>query len=455
MKQAVVLIHGIGEQKPMATLRRFVSSILPPAKEGRVQYWSKPDPMSETFELRRLQVPGRTKTHFYEYYWAYLVDGTKIWHLLQWFKDLLLRKPRDVPPSLRGIWWLCWCLTASIVVLAALGTLTQFAGRFDAQPKYGLAWLAGTLILAVAQAFLIGYVGDAARYLSSHPQNIALRQKIRADGVRLLKQLHESREYDRIIIVGHSLGSVIGYDIITRLWIDYNETYDFIANETALDKILAAGLPPQPNIRHAIHDAGSQLSSDTTSTERNKFREAQQNGWKEQREWGCPWRITDFITLGSPLAHAQLLLASDSEEFATRKQQRELPTCPPVEDEKGYAYPSAKAYTLKSGRVFTPLVLHHAAPFAVTRWTNLYFPVWWGFCGDVIGGSLQAAFGPGIVDIPVALKSWRRFTPLAHTAYWRVEPEALDAVKNPALVELRNALDLSFKHTLPFVAKSK
>ena len=89
MKQAVVLIHGIGEQKPMDTLRSFVSAVLPPATEGQVQYWSKPDTMSALFELRRLQVPGRIKTHFYEYYWAYHVSGTKISHLWHWFVDLL------------------------------------------------------------------------------------------------------------------------------------------------------------------------------------------------------------------------------------------------------------------------------------------------------------------------------------------------------------------------------
>jgi hypothetical protein len=34
----------------------------------------------------------------------------------------------------------------------------------------------------------------------------------------MLEALHDKDEYDRIVIVGHSLGSVIGYDITTHAW---------------------------------------------------------------------------------------------------------------------------------------------------------------------------------------------------------------------------------------------
>jgi hypothetical protein len=36
----------------------------------------------------------------------------------------------------------------------------------------------------------------------------------------------------------------------------------------------------------------------------------------------------------------------------------------------------------------------HNAPFAAVRWTNLYFPVRFGFFGDVVGGPLVDVFGP-------------------------------------------------------------
>ena len=81
MRQAVVIIHGMGEQKPMSTLRGFVDTLVKheaneQIKSGEIEtyeknYWSKPDKMSESFELRRLVLAGKNKrptTDFFEYY---------------------------------------------------------------------------------------------------------------------------------------------------------------------------------------------------------------------------------------------------------------------------------------------------------------------------------------------------------------------------------------------------
>ena len=96
MKQAVVLIHGIGEQKPMSTVRGFVKAILGEVGEHRPAYWNKPDRISELFELRRLQSRGRTSTHFFEYYWAYNLTGTNVWDLLGWLFGLVIRPGKDM-----------------------------------------------------------------------------------------------------------------------------------------------------------------------------------------------------------------------------------------------------------------------------------------------------------------------------------------------------------------------
>ena len=55
-RQAVVLIHGIGEQRPMATLRGFVHALLP-----KGEYYSKPDDISDSFERRRLKLRRRAE----------------------------------------------------------------------------------------------------------------------------------------------------------------------------------------------------------------------------------------------------------------------------------------------------------------------------------------------------------------------------------------------------------
>ncbi len=418
MKQAVVLIHGIGEQKPMSTLRSFVSAILPPAQPGLQQYRSKPDRMSELFELRRLTSMGRFSTDFYEYYWAYHIEGTTWWHLFQWFKDLLLRPPIDVPTGMKTIWWTTWTALGGSVSVILLGYGAYLYEWFGALPYFGLVGAIGLISLLTVQGFVLYWLGDAARYLSPSPSNIALRQRIRTEGLQLLRHLHKSNQYDRIVVVGHSLGSVIGYDLITRLWLEVHTDCDFRRHATSIRNRLTANKHPQPLIGQGLLEAGSVLAHEIISEATTNFRACQLDGWKEQRRYDNPWRISDFVTVGSPLAHALLLLASDSRDFDDRKQQRELPTCPPVVDNKSYGYTAAPIALPDTDREYTPHLLHHAAAFAVTRWSNLYFPAYAGLFGDFIGGPLRKVLGFGIQDIPVRSRSWRRFTPLTHSDYW-------------------------------------
>ena len=53
VSQAVIVIHGIGEQHPGATLRNLVASgaLADPVGES---VWIKPDRRSESFELRKV-----------------------------------------------------------------------------------------------------------------------------------------------------------------------------------------------------------------------------------------------------------------------------------------------------------------------------------------------------------------------------------------------------------------
>ena len=116
-KQAVILIHGIGEQRPMATLRGFADAVLdPPPNPALPRYWSKPDSFSHSFELRRLSAPrqrDRPRTDFFEFYWQHMMQGNRLSHVWRWVVALLLRRPGQVPPQLRPLWWLSWLLLAA------------------------------------------------------------------------------------------------------------------------------------------------------------------------------------------------------------------------------------------------------------------------------------------------------------------------------------------------------
>lgn len=263
-----------------------------------------------------------------------------------------------------------------------------------------------------------------------------MRRRIRAEGIELLNRLHESMRYDRIVVVGHSLGSVIAYDVLRHLWPRFNTLHGSLAevDQTAIHN----------------HDAISALLSKDADAHADEFRENQSALWVEQRRIGNPWLVMDLITLGSPLAHAQLLLARTPPELRDREQERELPTCPPIPDERRASY---RINYEVNGQKRTIFALHHAALFACVRWTNIYYPAWGGFFGDLVGGPLRGVFGAGINDIAVRSAEaggWLQHTPVIHTHYWKTETAGPAAnKKRPWTIDaLREALDLESRRLL-------
>lgn len=434
--QAVVIIHGIGEQHPMETVRAFADAVLPEPEQGGEKYFIRPDPLSESFELRKLQNRSQPRTQFFEYYWAYKVEGTKLSHILSWLYLLLFRKPAKVPKQMFPLWMVSWLLI--VLTLIALG-LDVFGGIKEFTPQIPPFIVSGisALFFSIFHLVFYLYIGDAARYLSPTPDNIKLRQAIRADGIQLLKKIHESGEYERVIVVGHSLGSVVAYDILKHLWQDYNTEYRTpkSSKQPALAK---------------LEKIGEDLRNGVDGVTIDNYMQAQVELWKEIRSLGNPWLVTDLITAGSPLTHAAMLLASDEEDLHARQRQRELPINPPIPEvektkegeRRKYSYMVWDGYGDKKNIKLQ--AVHHAGLFAVTRWTNLYSPALWGIFGDLVGGPLVPSFGPGIRDIPVGSNS--RLTDrtlLSHISYWNPKQGRPSTQKlSVSLQEIIKALDL-------------
>lgn len=426
VRQAVVFIHGIGEQRPMSTVRGFVDAVLDAEQGERRPLWSKPDRMSESFELRRLEAQGtrrRPTTDFYEYYWAYLMEGTKLAHVWPWLRAILLRRPSTVPRRLQLVWVISWLLAIAAATVFVVSWVSS-GQPIGTRGSWTSLALAGAL--ALVQGFAVNSLGDAARYLSPLPSNIAVRQKIRSNGIDLLRRLHESGRYDRIVVVGHSLGAVIGYDMLTHLWTEHN------ARLSHPDR-------PSQGALNELDTLGKSLSGTSSDAELQRFREQQRALWKEQRALSSPWLVTDFVTLGSPLAYATILLATDKADLQRRQAERDLPTCPPIRDDGHYSYVVDYEY---NGQPRSIRILHHAAVFAPTRWTNIFFPVKIGLLGDLVGGPARPIFGPGILDIPVTDGTTRLLPLLPHTYYWRGGLGARRRGATSALGALRRALDL-------------
>ena len=508
-KTAVVMIHGMGEQIPMQTLRGFVNAVWttdhslidpdrPDTNTGGPRTdnptWSKPDIRNRSFELHRIateEARNGRRTDFYEFYWAHLMHGTTWEHLQAWFVGLLFRRPGRVPRNVRAAWLLLWLISlviAGALLVAALPTddIRQCL-RGECTPSgcdvSALCWTwvspVVTALLSLGAGWLVNavllkYIGDVARYVSARPLNIGRRQEIRDKGVELLETLMGIRDagsdvpraepaddetvapasgpaadYDRIVVVAHSLGTIVAYDILTHCFARVNRSF----------KVEPQGKQPERNeletlLRNAV------VNPQALSIK--EFQERQSACLAEFMAAGSPWIVSDFVTIGSPLTHAEFLLAQDESDLRVQQAERILPTCPPVlewdqtteRDHFSYWAGKRRAEDDDAEAVHTRIP-HHAAHFAYTRWTNLYSPAKAIFWGDLVSGPVAEHFGlrvtngrivKGIRDIqvlPAGDAGRPRRTPfLTHTKYWSLQGDAGEEAPDH-IRALRNALDLN------------
>ncbi len=424
-KQAVVIIHGIGEQKPMNTTWGFVKSmwvkntgIHPPNTEPTV--WSKPLKGDLATELRRITTgynTGGLRTDFFEFYYQHLIKDTKLSHVFSWAKTLLLRQPDSVPQQLQGAYWLLWALLLLAAGLVGSGYIGSHGSLLNTSSFFGV------VLLLVANFILTKIIGDAARYLLPSPENLEIRDQIKNAGAKLLLNLSElgndtpeGQEYFRIIVMGHSLGSVVAYDIVQQAWLSRYEQCGDGGNRSKLGK---ARVKLEQLIRSDQVDW-----SQAQPLQRGYF-----DALSEKPE--SNWLIEHLITCGSPLAHADMLLAHDNEEFMEKVALRELATCLPlpegVGDKRRFTYSTSETQGT---------IPHHAAAFAATRWTNIYFPSKAIVIGDIVGGPVGHLFGDAVRDLPV--NTGEQGGLLLHTRYWKADDNQASH-----LTDFRNVLDLS------------
>jgi len=535
-KQAIVVIHGMGEQKPMGTLRSFVKTIWrkdPVIAQGNCDNpaWIKPDARAGLQELRRITTgknAAGVRSDFYEFYWADLMQGTTWQHLMSWIRGLLLRSPVTVPWDVFMIWLILWLIAIGAVFLSLssvpdlTGTiaeavcemggesrLCQFSRSADqflnstekllapyklpalmAISTMGVlivfpwqslrhlrTWLTMPLLalivatiyvaavvvertnmsgfiialagLALLNTFLVPYFGDVARYVQAKPENVERRKAVRDRGLALFHNLHDCEDYDRIIVVSHSLGTMVAYDVLAILWTEYGPSQTN---------------PPTARAREEISSLDKWIEKQRASAEGLDVDAFQQRQRLLSRELArCPdppeparpenqtpprhkpWLISDFITLGSPLTHAEFLLADDPKGLRELIGERVLPSCPPVTESNRKRNRRSFQYKNPADGAYYP---HHAALFSAVRWTNICDPHnWFGFLfGDPISGPVSANFGDGIKDIKVRIPKGSGGIPrfFTHTKYWQWldEWDGDDAGLPSHITHLRHAVDL-------------
>lgn len=515
-KQAVVVIHGMGEQLPMGTLRSFVEAVWETDRTltgaSFNPWWIKPDKRAGLQELRRIttmpiDIPSNRnsvktarangkRTDFYEFYWADIMQGTTWQHFTSWVTGLLFRLPSNVPWNVIQIWAVLWILFLAGVLYLILRSgnvfdqMVDYCGTLEQTPEHfgcyvitrfvswepffdgvviplatllalavagwwlvwkfllssQMSWIRTTLALllllaagvvlhpfvvgavhavgvfalvtpvlaVVIHQFLVSYFGDVARYVKASPDNVAKRREVRNRGLALLKGLNASPDYDRIVIVSHSLGTIIAYDLINLLWADIGPSRtNGISSEARklmneMNEMLEKSLqdPPQPLDPQAYRDLQRRIveALSTDYSRKDRAEAAVHDGMTVdevvQASMGR-WLISDLVTVGSPLTHAEFLLANDISQLDDLIEERILPTNPPALEQKlakkGNKSGSKASFLFGGGpRSNYP---HHASCFSAVRWTNIYDKSRVFFCGDPISGPVSEHFGvPRIIS---------------------------------------------------------
>lgn len=242
-RTAILVIHGMGQQDPLETLDRLVQPLMAALEEGNPE---------TTIELshgllgnrdwpeHRISIKAKNENDpidCFEYYWAHKVqrriDAGEVFDWLlqtgigaQKFynehrKEMEAGKARrkkgvDSPfgeEEFKKLWYLKHAgLPLRLAHLLMLVTPPIAAA---AKPVQSLARLVGSVI----KPTIVDSFGDVTIYTSTDKKSefYDARQDILDGAVASVEWLMSSPDYDRVVLVGHSLGSVIAYDALNRI----------------------------------------------------------------------------------------------------------------------------------------------------------------------------------------------------------------------------------------------
>ena len=98
-RTAVVIVHGMGEKRPMEILDDFAKTALRPrSAEGEKiwDYYSLPADITGSYEARRF---ASAQADIYEYHWSFLMTANKYAGAMPMALRLVLRRASNVPDA--------------------------------------------------------------------------------------------------------------------------------------------------------------------------------------------------------------------------------------------------------------------------------------------------------------------------------------------------------------------
>lgn len=239
-RTAILVIHGIGEQMPLETLDSFTKGLTAElrkvtgaSKQIFLHHQTKPykDNHGEWFDsyIHLKQNDNSNLIDVYEYFWAHLtekeisLEEIDVWlnttlkgskDFFQEDEELQKQYEQDHKEYSRKLSQL---LKHGLWLYRGIKFMVKILGRFLG--RFGWFQLITEYLQLEGGKLMIDYVGDVAIYTTTDikSKHFKIRQQIIANATQRLQSLLDSKEYHQIIIAGHSLGSVISYDVLNQL----------------------------------------------------------------------------------------------------------------------------------------------------------------------------------------------------------------------------------------------
>ncbi len=301
-----------------------------------------------------------------------------------------------VASGLRGVGPIALVRTLLLVAVLVPASFSIVAGRFLT------GGLPAALTLVLLAYWLRHWIGDVARYLDHSAANAEESNRLRKDAADFLWDICTDTRYgyDDIVLVAHSQGGFVAYDALTSVWQRWAADHDIDFEEGV-----------------AIDDVDRLAGADSRTE--IEWGAAVDELFDALRQRSVPWKVSHFVTLGSPIGHAAGLLANGPADLRSMADDRSVSVCPPVL----HGEPPSVAYRAATGRRF-----HHTSVFAAVKWTNVVYandllggPVTGDGLGsgarNIVLGDGETSFSPTVLDFAI------RFP---HDAYWKSPKPAFD-----------------------------
>ena len=259
---AVLVFHGMGQQVRFETISMVAGAIRDEAraqggttKDLAVHLSRVEDQFLARAEIAWEDARGRShEVHVYEAYWAPLTEGlvsyrdtlkfmfqaawNGLWYSRPFgsriFQRWMFGAPQDLPigafafPALIAMVAIL-LLQVGIIALVSLRVAQWLNGTMPLPAWNGwlALWVASIAEAFAVRYFLVQYVGDVGAYISPYKSSKFddVRKRIQKVGLDIGKVIYGVDpagdkgypDYSRILMVGHSLGSVIAYDTLNAL----------------------------------------------------------------------------------------------------------------------------------------------------------------------------------------------------------------------------------------------